>query len=170
MEKKRCCATCVSRYWVDDNTYCCRMCPDSSVKANEGGMYLFSAEQAHKFICPRFYPQIGNSDYSVMDYNTWIDVFHPHGLRRQYDEYVAKMDERENVNHSYLLRFEYPDAHGLIGDSEETFTDREKAVAAAVEASKDSRNYNITVRHKWWNNRYSREEGCWVEWEKETKE
>ena len=168
MEKKRCCATCISRYWVDDNTYCCRLCPDSSIKANEGGMYLFSADQAHTFVCPKFYPEITNCDYAVMDYSSWLAVFSPN-LRRQYDEYAEKMYARECVDHKYLLRFEYPDAHGLIGDYEETFTDREKAVAAAVEARKDKRNYNITVRHKWWNNRFNREEGAWVEWEKEIK-
>lgn len=43
-----------------------------------------------------------------------------------------------------------------------------------IDAYKDARDFcralpDITVRHKWWDNRYNREEGCWVDWDKEIK-
>lgn len=168
MEKKKCCANCLYVKWFDDNTYCCDRSPSVEIKPNPCGMYLFSVEQASKFLCSDFYVPFGNTGYSPMDFNMWLKANHP-DVVKHYKEYVEAVAARQQANHKYVLRYEYPDAHGLIGDYEETFKDKDAAIAAAVEASKDKNNYNISIRHSWWDNQFAREDGEWVEWGKEIK-
>ena len=168
MEKKRCCANCLYAKWVDDKTVCCDNSPSDEIKPNPCGLFLFSVEQANEWSCPKCYLPFGNTGYSPMDFNMWLMANYPDVVNR-YKEYVETVAARRKSQHKYVLRFEYPDAHGLIGDYEETFTEKDKAVAAAVEASKDKVNYNISVRHSWWNKQYEREEGEWIDWKPEAK-
>ena len=168
MEEKKCCANCVHRYWVDEKTYACDDCADETVKKNPCGIYLFSAEEAKNFSCMCHHPEIGHADYYIMCYSMWEKTFWPN-LRKMYQQYVDMMYARQNVDHKYRLTFNFSDAHGLEGDYEEVFTDRDKAIAAAIDASKDENNYNIHVRHEWLNKRIDHIDGYWEDWEKEIK-
>jgi hypothetical protein len=148
--------------------YVCDRCPDDSIEANECGKYLFNAEQSKTFCCPSYYEQIGNNEYSVMCYSMWEKTFYPK-LRQEYERYVNMMYNRMYVNVKYILKYNFPDAHGLEGDYEETFTDKETAIAEAVKASQDKSNYNIFVRKEWFDKMYEKTDHCWIEWEKEAK-
>ena len=165
---KKCCENCIHRYRVDDTTYVCSNCPDDSIKANACGMYLFSAEQSKTFCCPSYFEQIGNNEYYIMCYSMWEKTFWPN-LRTLYDQYTEMMFKRQNVNVKYRLKYNFPDAHGLEGDYEETFTDEETAIAEAVKASQNKDNYNISIRKEWFDNRLEKNESCWIEWEKEAE-
>jgi hypothetical protein len=168
MKKKRCCSTCLFGRWVNETTFCYDRAPSDEIKPNQCGLFLFSAEQANKLSCGQYYEPYGNPKYKAMDFDMWLKANHPE-IMTQYNAYTEMMEARMKSKHEYRLRYEYPDAHGLIGDYEQTFTDKDEAIAAAVEASKDKVNYNISIRHSWWDNLYEREEGEWIEWEKEAK-
>lgn len=168
MCEKKCCANCIHRYRVDDTTYVCSNCPDNSIKANECGMYLFNAEQSKTFCCQSYFEQIGNNEYYIMCYSMWEKTFYPK-LRQEYDRYADMMFKRQNVNVKYRLKYNFPDAHGLEGDYEETFTDEETAIAEAVKASQNKDNYNISLRQEWFDNRLEKNESCWIDWEKKIK-
>lgn len=166
MCEKKCCENCIYRYRVDDTTYVCDRCPDDSIEANECGMYLFNAEQSKAFCCPSYYEQIGNNEYAVMCYSMWEKTVYPK-LRQEYERYVNMMYNRLYTNVKYILKYNFPDAHGLEGDYEETFTDKETAIAAAVKASQDKSNYNIFLRKEWFDKMYEKPDHCYIEWEKE---
>lgn len=100
-----------------------------------------------------------------MCYSMWEKTFYPK-LRQEYDRYADMMFNRQNVNVKYRLKYNFPDAHGLEGDYEETFTDEETAIAEAVKASQNKDNYNISLRQEWFDNRLEKNESCWIDWEK----
>lgn len=168
MEKKRCCSTCLYGRWINETTFCCHRSPSKDITPNPCGLFLFSTEQANTLSCDQYCLPFGNPNYKTMDFDMWIKALHP-DIVMAYKEYTKMMDARKIDHHKYVLRFEYPDAHGLIGDYEETFTNKDNAIAAAVEASKDKVNYNISIRHSWWNKQFEHEEGEWIDWNKENK-
>lgn len=168
MDNKYCCAKCSNRYHVDDNTMCCWWNPGCGVEPNHEGWYVFNAEQAKECGCGHHYPDIfGDRRYERLPYSAWKSIYHPGStanLSDEYEEYSNKVRASRYTSHRYVLEYGYPDVGGYQDVWTEEFDTQEAAVAAAVKASKDPVNYNITVAHKYHNNRYNRDESEWVDW------
>jgi hypothetical protein len=80
------------------------------------------------------------------------------------------MTNKRQTDHVYIVEFDYPDVGGMMDSAKIKYTDRAKAIEAAVRESKRPYNESVCLRHEWWDNEFKRKQSEWIDWEKEVKD
>ena len=80
------------------------------------------------------------------------------------------MTDHGTSDHVYIVEFEYPDVGGMMDSAEIKYTDRAKAIEAAVRESKRPYNEHVTLKHEWWCKEFRRKQSEWIDWKKEAKD
>lgn len=169
----KCCLTCNNRYHLGNGKVRCWHDPGCGVEPNSARVYIFTEEQAKQCVCKHYYREIGDQRYAAMDYSDWLDTFHAElqaDLRKHFDEYCKMMKSQCRTNEVYIVSFQYDDVGGMLDEMSINYSDRDQAIKAAVRESKRPGNYCVKLRHEWYDNEYKRDDGEWIDWEKEAKD